>query len=139
MTITQIKALVNQNLASDSDITAEKHRAVEIELLNCLETQELALKNLSDQLKNLAPLAKGTFVMGDLNGADAIYRIDFSDVGTDDYMVDLSPVSKALNWNNDNDVFFMTREHNSSFFKIIGREVSGHFQNLSIDWRIFKK
>jgi hypothetical protein len=139
MTIAQLKALVNQNLASNSGITAEKHRAVEVELLNYLESQELVIKNLSDQLKKLAPLAKGTFVMGDLNGANAIHTISFSDVGTDDYMVILSPVSNSTNFDKDEDVFFMTREHNNTFFKIIGREIVGNIQNLSIDWQIVKK
>jgi hypothetical protein len=139
MTPTQRKAYMNERLADDSDILATKHREVEVMILDVIEALELQIKNLTDAVATVAPLAKGSYILGDLTSTDAIITVSFPSVGTSEYMVAVYPVSRSGNYNVDNDVFFMTREHTETSFKICGREVSNGVQNLILDWEIKKK
>lgn len=139
MTQAERKTYVNQRLSDGSEITALKHREVEIMLLDVIADLELSVKNLGDEIKKTAPLAKGTYVMGDVTGWDRVFTVSFPDVETNSYVVALYPVSNSSDFNIDNDVFFMTREHSRTSFKICAREVNGGVQNLSIDWEIKKK
>lgn len=125
MTAEEIQILINTNLADGSGIKAVAHRAVETALLN--------------YMKSFVPLAKGTYVLGDVIGSDNIVTITFPEISTANYMAAVYPVSKSANYNNDNDVVLTTREHTTTSFKVCFREVAGVTQNLELDWELKPK
>lgn len=125
LTPIQIQTLIDTNLADASNIAPNRHREVEYEILNLI--------------KSIMPLAKGTFVLGDLTTTDGIIQINFPNIGTSDYMAAVYPVSKSANFSLDNDVFLSTREHTSTSFKVCLREVTNNVQNLEIDWELRPK
>jgi hypothetical protein len=139
MNAIQRKAYMNERLVDGSEIPASKHREVELMILDTIETLETTISTLSETVAELAPLAKGTYILGDLPSVDSVFTVTFPSVGTTNYMVAVYPVSKSTNYDNDNDVFFMTREHTAISFKICAREIGNVTQNLSLDWEIKKK
>jgi hypothetical protein len=139
MNAIQRKAYMNERLVDGSEIPASKHREVELMILDTLEALETTIATLSETVAELSPLAKGTYILGDLPSVDSVFTVTFPDVGTSDYMVAVYPVSKSSNYDLDNDVFFMTREHTATSFKICGREIANQTQNISLDWEIKKK
>lgn len=125
MTYEEIDALIDQNLADYSEIIPSEHREVEKALLN--------------YIKKLSPLASGTKVIGDTTATDVVVTVSFSNVGTSNYRVLGSLVSKSTDYNMDNDVMWMIREKTSTSFKITLREVAGQVQNLEFDWELKAK
>lgn len=117
-----MQELINTNLATASEITAEKHREVETELLNLIRTA--------------FPLAQGVYNIGDSPALDTIYTITFADIGTSDYYVIGSFKSLSSNYNDDNDIMWVWREPTSSSFKLAIREVAAVAQNVSFYWEI---
>lgn len=125
MTKAEVQSLIDTNLASATNITALKHRAVETAILNFI----------SDS----SPLLKGTYFIGNLTSTDMLKTITFSSVGTSDYIVTGSLVGASTNYDMDNDVMWSVREKTSTGFKLALREVAGIDQNLSFDYVLFKK
>jgi hypothetical protein len=125
MTKAEVQALIDLNLATASNITATEHRAVITEVLN-----------YASKFDNI--LAKGTYVVGSIN-SDSLVTVTFPTVGTDQYIVTGSLVSKGTNYDNDNDVFWMIRERTATSFKLALREVTSHVQNLEFDYILIKK
>lgn len=90
-------------------------------------------------------LAGSTNISGvtrlDNNGTDGRYRINFtSALPNNRYFVQFHTVSNnSVNWNLDNDMFWMVIETNTNFFTLSYREVSnGSVQDLNIRFRIFQ-
>ena len=92
------------------------------------------INNWIANTKFLLFLRKGTFTVGDVVGSDNLKTISFPSVGTTNYMVSGSLVSKSSNYNTDNDVTWMVREKTATSFKLCLREVSGQIQNLDFDY-----
>jgi len=125
LTPSQLRNLVNQNLADNSDILPIEHREVENELINLLE-----------EILTKLPLASGVYSIGDVNGTDVIKTIIIPNVGTSNYYVVGSLQSKSANFDNDNDVIWMFKDPTSTSFKITLREVAGQVQNLDFHWEV---
>lgn len=124
--ILDIEELAGLNLASNTEIPAIKLREV--------------LAKMTTYLKAISPLASGTFTLGDANETDIIRTINLPyDVGTSNYRVVVSRLSKGANFNNDNDVFETVKDKNSSSFKLCFREVTGNIQSLDVEWAIYPK
>lgn len=121
----EIQTLINTKLANGSDVTAIEHREVETALLNFIADS--------------SPILKGTYVVGDASGTDTTRTVSFTDLGTSDYIVTGSLVSKSAIFDTDNDVFWMVKNKTSNSFQLLLREVSGQNQNLDFDYVIFKK
>lgn len=121
-TVVETQNLINSNLATGTKITAEKHREVEISLLNLIQ-------------KSL-PLAKGVRVIGDIATTDMSYYITFPDIGTSNYYVVGSFMSKSFNHANDNDLTWAYRGVTSTSFIISVREVSANTQNVDFYWEL---
>jgi hypothetical protein len=126
MTKAEVQALIDLNLATASNITATEHRAALTEVLN-----------YASKFDNI--LLKGTYVVGDCSGSDTIKTVTFPTVGTDQYIVTGSLVSKSTNYNSDNDVFWMIKDRTATEFKLCLREVSSDTQNLEFDYILIKK
>ena len=123
--IAAIETMVGENLANASDITPTELRA-------CFSAVTVFLKKI-------APLASGTFTIGDI-GTDELRTVNLPyNVGTSNYRVEGSLVSKSGNYSNDNDAFEMVREKTSDYFKVCLREVTGNVQNLDFEWAIYPK
>jgi hypothetical protein len=84
-------------------------------------------------------LHQGTFNIGDTITTDSLLQINFPDIATSNYMVFGSLVSKSSNHVNDNDVIWVVREKNTSFFKLSLREVSNDIQNLDFEYMLIPK
>lgn len=81
-------------------------------------------------------LAKGVFTIGDSPATDSIITVPIQDVGTNNYMVLGSMVSKSSNYNSDNDVIWSIREKRNTSFKITMREVSANLQDLDFEYML---
>ncbi|MEN9907142.1 MAG: hypothetical protein RLZZ540_283 [Bacteroidota bacterium] len=91
-------------------------------------------------LKKTSPLASGTFPIGDVSGSDEIRTVILPyDVGTSNYRVEGSLVSKGANYNNDNDAFETIKDKTGTSFKLCLREVSSNAQDLDFEWAIYPK
>jgi hypothetical protein len=99
--------------------------------------QARLLGNRTKWLKDnsLVFLRKGTVTVGDVS-VDKIITVSFASIGTANYMVTGSLVSKSTNYSDDNDVFWMVREKTATSFKLCLREVTGETQNLDFDYVI---
>jgi len=82
-------------------------------------------------------ILKGIFSVGNVaGGGGSTLTVNFSDIGTNAYMVVGTLVSKGNDWNQDNDVMFVIREKTSTSFKILLREVAGATQNLEFEYAL---
>jgi hypothetical protein len=81
-------------------------------------------------------LRKGNFQLGDVALTDSVLTVTFAEIGTANYMVAGSLVSKGADFNNDNDVFWMIREKTSTSFKLCLREVAQLAQLLEFNYVI---
>lgn len=123
--ITAIETLVGIKLADASDITPLELRETFAEVINFV--------------KKIAPLASGTFTIGDI-GTDELRTVSLPyDVGTSDYRVVGSLVSKSGSFSNDNDVIEMVKDKATNSFKLCLREISANVQNLDFEWAIYPK
>lgn len=125
MTKTELEAYMASKLADASDITALEHREVE----------NAVIQFIVDNL----PILKGTYVVGDATGTDSTRTVSFADIGTSNYIVTGSFVSKSASYNDDDDVFFTIKNKTSTSFQLLLREVAGVTQNLDFDYIIYKK
>jgi hypothetical protein len=125
MTKAEVQALIDLNLATASNITATEHREALTEVLN-----------YASKFDNI--LATGTYVVGDTT-TDSIKTITFPTVGTANYIVTGSLVSKSVNFDTDNDVIWMVKDKTATDFKLCLREVSANGQNLDFDYILIKK
>lgn len=90
-------------------------------------------------LKKISPLANGTYPIGN-HSTDDIRTINLPyDVGTSDYYVTGSLLSKGSNYNNDNESFEMIREKTATSFKLVLRKMAGNTVDLAFEWAIFPK
>lgn len=121
MTIQDIIDLINNNLSSQSEITAVKHRAVEMALLNFI-------------IENI-PLHKGTVSVGDVVGSPQI-TVTFPDLGVSDYIVVGSFIG-SIGANN-NTVGYCIGNKTATGFKLEVGEFSTQTQSLSFDYVIYK-
>lgn len=124
MTLPELREFSNIRLASEIEIPAEDHRAVNNAIFDFLET--------------MLPLATGSFAIGDIP-TDDVRTVTFSDVGTADYRV--LGVIKYLgtDFNKSNDVIFSVGEYTRTSFKIAFREVTPNFQDIVFEWEIKRK
>ena len=125
MTKAEVQALIDLNLATASNITATEHREAITEVLN-----------YASKFDNI--LAKGTYVVGDVV-TDAVRTITFPTVGTDQYIVTGSLVSKSTSYDMDNDVIWMVKDRTATEFKLCLRDVTGNSNNLDFDYVLIKK
>lgn len=124
--ITAIETLVGENLADESLIVPGEERACFAAVINFL--------------KKISPLASGTYTIGDVDNTNIMRTVNLPyDVGTSDYRVEGSLVSKGANYSLDNDVFGMVKDKTATTFKLCLREVSSHNQNLDFEWAIYPK
>lgn len=86
------------------------------------------------QTKFLLFLRKGTVTIGNLSTSDVIITVSFASVGTTNYMVNGSIVSKSASFDNDNDVFWCVREKTATSFKLCLREIANNTQNIDFDY-----
>lgn len=123
--ILAIEALIGEKLADASEITPQEIRESFSAILNFV--------------KKTSPLAVGTYTIGDF-GTDSLRTVNLPyDVGTSDYFVVGSLISKSSNFNQDNDVIEMIKNKTATSFKLCLREVSSDVQNLDYDWAIYPK
>jgi hypothetical protein len=127
LTPTQLRALVVQNLADESEILPVEHREVEDRLIDLLE-----------DILNKLPILTGVYTVGDNNGVDTIRTINIPNIGTSNYYVTGSFQSKGSNYDADNDVFWMFKNPTSTSFQLTMRETSNNVQNLDFHWEIKK-
>lgn len=124
--IQEIEQAVADNFQDESNIEASELRTV------------LAL--FTDFLKKTSPLATGTFAIGDVIGNDMIRTVNLPyNVGTSNYRVEGSLVSKSANFDADNDVFEVVKDRTASSFKICLRQISSNTQNLDFEYAIYPK
>lgn len=128
LTPTQLRALVVQNLADESEILPVEHREVEDRLIDLLE----------DILSKL-PILTGVYSVGDASGSDSIRTINIPNIGTSSYYVSGSFQSKGSNFDADNDVFWQFKNPTSTSFQLLMREVAGNTQNLDFHWEIKRR
>lgn len=100
-----------------------------------LYDQIAIINNWIATVKFLLFLRKGTVTVGNVE-IDKIITVSFASIGTANYMVTGSLVSKSTNYSDDNDVFWMIREKTATSFKLCLREVTGETQNLDFDYVI---
>lgn len=100
-----------------------------------LYDQIAIINNWIATAKFLLFLRKGTVTVGNVE-IDKIITVSFASLGTANYMVNGSLVSKSTNYSEDNDVFWMIREKTATSFKLCLREVTGETQNLDFDYVI---
>jgi len=79
-------------------------------------------------------LRKGTVAIGNVSGTTDIRTVTFASVGTSDYMVVGSLISKSTNYQTDIDVLFQIREKTSTSFKVCLREFENDNQDLDFDY-----
>lgn len=85
----------------------------------------------------IKPLRIGTAILGDFpNATDEKRTISFPNVGTANYMVVGSLVSRGGNWNFSNDVIWSIGVKTSSSFELLAREVSPDTQNLKFEYML---
>jgi hypothetical protein len=82
-------------------------------------------------------LLKGVLTIGDVSGnGGSIHTANFPSVGTSNYLVVGSLVSKGSNWDQDNDVMWIIREKTEVSFKVAVREVASVIQNLDFEYML---
>jgi hypothetical protein len=84
-------------------------------------------------------LHKDSFYIGnDFGGGDDGDLIVpfYTNIGTNNYLVAGSLVSYGNNWNDDNDVIWMVRNKTSTYFELLLRQVTNHYQVLRFDYAI---
>lgn len=113
--------LINNNLAGNPKILPEKHREVEIALLN-------AIKNISNG--SMLTLAKGSYYLEDVK-TDTKITILMPNVGTLEYMVLGSLRGHQVDGNKDNDVFWTWHNPQLTSFDVWVREITNNYQYLT--------
>lgn len=81
-------------------------------------------------------LLKGNFQFNDVPSTDSMIQVDFDNLGTENYIVCGSLVSKKANYNDDNDVIWMIRQKTSTSFKLCLRELNEITQWLEFNYVI---
>lgn len=123
-TITEVRDLINNNLASGTKITAEKHREVENAIVSLIENSQ-----------NNSFLLKGSYVVGNITPSD--FRvITFPSVGTANYLVVGSLVSYSGEYLFDNNVIWSILHKDHNQFTLILKEVSATTQNLTFNYAL---
>jgi hypothetical protein len=94
-------------------------------------------------------LAKGTAVLGNVAAADQLISVNFPAIGTNEYIIVGSLISKQIDgneadgftagWNRDNDVSFVIVNKTASSFQIALREYASATQNLEFDYIILQR
>lgn len=125
LTPTQLRELVLQRLADNSEILPEEHREVEDRIIDFLENLSLKL-----------PILTGVYSVGDVNGSDSTRTVSIPNIGISNYYVTGSFQSKGTSFDADNDVFWQFKNPTSTSFQLIMREVAGQTQNLDFHWEI---
>jgi hypothetical protein len=136
----EVQAIIDLNLASQSDITATEHRVVETAILNFI-AQEVASLQTQINAIQAAPAASpflriANYYIGDVGGSDVLKTVTFPNVGTDQYEVLGSLVHVSGVFGANNDVIFSIREKTSTSFKLALREVDSEVQNISFDYAL---
>lgn len=125
-----IEDLIATNLNGVPRIAPDKHREVELALLN-------AIKTLSQSSINT--LAQGKIIIGDITTTDFKHVQAISDVGTDQYYVFGSIQGVSTNFNNDNDVVWSWGKPTNISFEIYFREISANVQNINFWYMLIPK
>ncbi len=97
-------------------------------------------QSIYDRLNNNKEiLFRGRHHIGDTNAVSEEIPIDFGiDIGTDQYIIAGSFVSLSADFNIDNNVIWMVREHTGTGFKFMIREVAQSVKDLAFDYVIVK-
>ncbi|WP_278035878.1 hypothetical protein [Flavobacterium nitratireducens] len=123
--INAIEELVGQKLADESTIEPVDERA-------CFGA-------IIAYLRKISPLASNTFSIGDVFTPD-IRTVNLPyNVGTSDYRVVGTLVSKSSNANLDKDIVLTTKDKTPTSFKIILKEIPGVLQDIDFEWAIYPK
>ena len=123
--ITALEDLVGEKLADESEITPA-------EIRQCFSAMTAFLRKIS-------PLASGTYNVGNVT-ENNIRTINLPyDVGTADYYVKGSKVSKGANYDKDNDVIDTIKDKTSTSFKLCLKDVTSNTQNIDFEWAIYPK
>lgn len=94
---------------------------------------------VKNKFSSLNVLGMGSVTIGNITPSSYSKVISFADIGTSDYQVLASVVSKSTNFNLDNNVFAGSREHTATSFRLLLREITTDDQNISVDYIIIKK
>ena len=127
MTKAEVQALIDLNLASESTITAIKHREVENALLEFM-----------DAFSASKILAKGTVTVGDVQDPSIIAVTFPSALADTNYLITGSLVSLG-NLSSDKNCYWFVRNKTTSGFTLIVQETSRTTQNYNFDYVVFKK
>lgn len=123
--ITDIEDLVGEKLADASEITPQEIRE--------------SFAAVIEFLRKISPLATGVFSVGNIVTND-MRVVDLPyDVGTSDYRVQGSLISKSSDFRTDFDCFEMIKDKTTSSFKLCLREISNDNQLLDFEWAIYPK
>jgi hypothetical protein len=127
MTKAEVQTLINTNLASDTIITAVKHREVENALLNYM-----------DDVVSLKPLKVGLFGIGNPPSGTSTYNVTFSPpLSTPDYGVVSSLGSASGTPANDTQISYAVGDKTANGFKIYVTKLANVTQNIYIDYVLF--
>jgi hypothetical protein len=80
----------------------------------------------------------GTYNIGDVVGDDNWYTVGIADQGDTNYYVVGTLVSQGADWNKDNDVFWMVRNKQPSYFQLLVRDIGAESKNLRFEYLIIK-
>lgn len=135
-----LRAFIDSKLASESEILASEHREVENAIIDYLIQENEVLQGQIDDLIASPPTSnafavKGTRIIGNV-ATDQVITVNFTDIGTTNYMVVGSLISNSGDFNRDNDVFYTIISKSTNSFQLGLREISGNLQALSFDYAI---
>lgn len=102
---------------------------------NVLATSK-AVNDLRLTIENVI-IFRGKIFVGDVSD-DKIMAVPHNQNITTEYVIAGSLVSTGSNWNQDNDVLWMTRRLDANSFDLLLKEVSGNFQSLWFYYVIVK-
>jgi hypothetical protein len=123
MTKAEVQALIDSNLASDTVITAEKHRQVETAILNYISEQSLGI------------LLKGTKA----NIRADSYTITFADLGTSNYTVLGSIFSREAGIGENDKVSFIIKSKTSTSFIVNILEYATFAKDVDFEYIVFAR
>lgn len=81
-------------------------------------------------------LMKGNFNIGDVTPVDVEHTVNFSSVGTSNYLVIGSIISKSANFDYDNDIIWTIKTKTANSFKLLLRDLGGVVQNVEFNYAL---
>lgn len=104
---------------------------VQADMAETDDTKDSFIKNNTA----IIPLVKASVPIGDVIAGSNLRTIPLGiTLPNANYMVLGTLVSKAADYNNDNDVFFQIRDKSTTSFKLLFKQIETHTQNLDFDY-----